>query len=54
MRMKNLIGDASLIKHNLDGQIERLHDIKKQTVSLKTNYHQFTSYLFPRGKTIAA
>ena len=43
----NYLGNASLFKQNLDGQIERLHDIRKQTVSLKTNYHQFTAYLFP-------
>ena len=49
---KNLIGDVNLIKHNLDGQIERLHDIKKQTVSLKTNYHQFAAYLFPEVKLL--
>ena len=28
-------------------------DIRKQILSLKTNYHQFTAYLFPRGNTIA-
>ena len=50
----NYLGNASLFKHNLDGQIERLHDIRKQTFSLNTNYHQFTAYLFSRGKTIAA
>ena len=29
-----------------------LHDIRKQTLSLQTNYHQFTAYLFPEVKTL--
>ena len=30
----------------------KLHDIRKQTVSLNTNYHQFTAYLFPEVKLL--